>query len=110
MALPLLSFTATLMMTRLVLVLNVGDGWSCASNPAQARAAETIRSALLFFIGNSLKTEPDIYVGGSHRPRCGGQAVECRTDHRSDIGDIPVIQGVGCLQAQFQAFAAAFST
>src|SRR5580698_1105719 len=97
------------MITRLVLVLNVGAGWSCANSAAQARAAEMIRGTLLFFIGASLKTEPDIDVGGSHGPRRGGQAVERRTDHSIDIGDVHVIQGVGCLQAQFQAFAAALS-
>jgi hypothetical protein len=47
MALPLLSFTETLMMTRLVLVLKFAGAWSCASIPAQTSAADPILNAQL---------------------------------------------------------------
>jgi hypothetical protein len=36
-----------LMITRLVLALKFGDGWSCANIPAQTSAAKTTRNAQL---------------------------------------------------------------
>src|ERR1700678_3991711 len=105
---------ATLIMTRLVLVRKVGAGCSCASSPAQARAAEIIRSAeldmeVVIFVGTFLKTGADIDVGGSHRPSRSGQPVLGGTNHRIDVRDIHVAEGIGCLQPQLQTFAATFA-
>ena len=81
LALPLLSFTATLMMTRFVLVLKVGAVWSCASKPTHRpgrRTVDTKRGTVECSV-ISLKTEPDVDVGRSHGPRRGGQAVKRRS-------------------------------
>src|SRR5580658_4994098 len=56
-----------------------------------------------------LEAESDIDVGGSHGPRRGGQAVQRGAKHCIYVGNVHVIQGVGCFHAQLDALAAAFA-
>src|ERR1700733_13654815 len=56
-----------------------------------------------------LKAESDIDVGGSHGPRRRGQAVKRGAKHRIYVGNVHVIQGVGCFHAQLDTLAAAFA-
>src|ERR1700722_6731051 len=56
-----------------------------------------------------LEAESDIDVGGSHGSRRSGQAVKRGAKNRIYVGNIHVVQGVGCFQAQLDTLAAAFA-
>ena len=56
-----------------MLVLKVGDGWSCASSPRETTRRRNDSEWVTGHGSGLLKTEPDIDVGGSHGPAVVGK-------------------------------------
>src|SRR5579884_4048500 len=99
MGLPDLSRTATLTMTRLVVVLNVaGAEASCANASGSSTAARAHAEAR-----TSLESEAQNTLNGPHGRSRQGQTVVRSIHYGADTGDIDMIQNVVGLDARFEA-------